>query len=280
MRIENIYGTKKVGEVFHLPSAAFATVEIDGEETGYVQLQSFDATQSAESAVFEAFEAEMLQSREIAAEKARRAELIELVMADESTLTKSDNGLRQKVRRLSDHRVSRSVSVALSGPRGLVDKRNKAEWRLERALERRDQKKTIEARGALNRIEMKIEALVADVFKVSGGMPMYAFGSSFEAIYNEYNPLQVVQREIGRLTGKKHNGKGNFTNRIAELRQKEVDLIRFVLETRNGAPVELENTAAYEHWCRNAERAEKFNWVHDCNEREAAKASRSRNQRR
>ena len=275
MRIENIYGTKKVGEVFHLPSAAFATVEIDGEETGYVQLQSFGATASAESAVFEAFEAEMLQSREGAAEKARRAELVELVMADEVTLSKSDNGLRQKVRR-----VSKSVLKALSGPEGLVAKRNKAEWRLERALERRNQKQTIEARGALSRVETKIEALVADVFKVSGGMPMYAFGSSFEAVYNEYNPLQVVQRELGRLTGKKHHGKGNFTNRIAELRQKEVDLIRFVLETRNGAPVELVNTAAYEHWCRNAERAEMFNLRAERNEREAAKASRSRNQRR
>ena len=275
MRIENIYGTKKVGEVFHLPSAAFATVEIDGEETGYVQLQSFGATASAESAVFEAFEAEMLQSREGAAEKARRAELVELVMADEVTLSKSDNGLRQKVRR-----VSKSVLKALSGPEGLVAKRNKAEWRLERALERRNQKQTIEARGALSRVETKIEALVADVFKVSGGMPMYAFGSSFEAIYNEYNPLAVVQRELGRVTGKKHAGKGNFTNRIAELRQKEVDLIRFVLETRNGAPVELVNTAAYEHWCRNAERAEMFNLRAERNEREAAKASRSRNQRR
>ena len=109
---------------------------------------------------------------------------------------------------------------------------------------------------------------------------MYAFGSSFEAIYNEYNPLAVVQRELGRVTGKKHAGKGNFTNRIAELRQKEVDLIRFVLETRNGAPVELVNTAAYEHWCRNAERAEMFNLRAERNEREAAKASRSRNQRR
>ena len=275
MRIENIYGTKKVGEVFHLPSAAFATVEIDGEETGYVQLQSFGATASAESAVFEAFEAELLQSREGAAEKARRAELVELVMADEVTLSKSDNGLRQKVRR-----VSKSVLKALSGPEGLVAKRNKAEWRLERALERRNKQQVIEARGALSRVETKIEALVADVFKVSGGMPMYAFGSSFEAVYNEYNPLQVVQRELGRLTGKKHNGKGNFTNRIAELRQKEVDLIRFVLETRNGAPVELVNTAAYEHWCRNAERAEMFNLRAERNAREAAKASRSRNQRR
>lgn len=275
MRIENIYGTKKVGEVFHLPSAAFATVEIDGEETGYVQFQSFSATASAESEVFVAFEAEMLQSREDAADKARRAELVELVMSEEVTLSKADNGLRQKVRR-----VSKSVLKALSGPEGLVAKRNKAEWRLERALERRNQKQTIEARGALNRIETKIEALVADVFNVSGGMPMYAFGSSFEAIYNEYNPLQVVQRELGRLTGKKHNGKGNFTNRIAELRQKEVDLIRFVLETRNGAPVELVNTAAYEHWCRNAERAEMFNLRAERNEREVAKASRSRNQRR
>lgn len=275
MRIENIYGTKKVGEVFHLPSAAFATAEIDGEETGYVQFQSFEATSSAESAVFEAFEAEMLQSREIAADKARRAELIELVMADEVTLSKADNGLRQKVRR-----VSKTVLKALSGPEGLVAKRNKAEWRLQRALERRNQKQTIEARGALNRIETRIEALVADVFNVSGGMPMYAFGSSFEAIYNEYNPLAVVQRELGRVTGKKHAGKGSFTNRIAELRQKEVDLIRFVLETRNGAPVELVNTAAYEHWCRNAERAEMFNLRAERNEREVAKASRGRNQRR
>jgi hypothetical protein len=275
MRIENIYGTKKVGEVFHLPSAAFATVEIDGEDTGYVQFQSFDATESAESAVFEAFEAEMLQSREIAADKARRAELIELVMADEATLTKSDNGLRQKVRR-----VSKSVLKALSGPEGLVAKRNKAEWRLERALERRNQKQTIEARGALSRIETKIEALVADVFQLSGGMPMYAFGSAFEAVYNEYNPLAVVQRELGRVTGKRHAGKGKFTNRIAELRQKEVDLIRFVLETRNGAPQELVETAAYEHWCRNAERAEMFNLRAERNEREVAKASRSRSQRR
>jgi hypothetical protein len=276
MRIENIYGTRKAGEVFNLPQSAFATAEINGEETGYVQFQSFEATSSAESAVFDAFEAEMLQSREIAADKARRAELIELVMADESTLTKSDNGLRQKVRR-----VSKSVLKALSGPEGLVAKRNKAEWRLERALERRNKHQVVEARGALNRIETKIEALVADVFKVSGGMPMYAFGSSFEAVYNEYNPLALLQRELGRVTGKKHAGKGKFTNRIAELRQQEVDLIRFVLETRNGAPKELVDTAAYQHWCRNAERAEMFNLRAERDEREAAKAaSRSRNQRR
>lgn len=275
MRIENIYGTRKTGEVFNLPQSAFATAEVNGEETGYVQFQSFDATASAESEVFVAFEAEMLQSREDAADKARRNELVELIMAEEVTLSKADNGLRQKVRR-----VSKTVLKALSGPEGLVAKRNKAEWRLERALERRNKQQVMEARGALSRIETKIEALVADVFQTSGGMPMYAFGSSFEGIYNEYNPLAVVQRELGRLTGKKHAGKGKFTNRIAELRQKEVDLIRFVLETRNGAPVELVDTAAYEHWCRNAERAEMFNLRAERNEREAAKASRSRNQRR
>ena len=275
MRIENIYGTRKTGEVFNLPQSAFATAEINGEETGYVQFQSFSATASAESEVFVAFEAEMLQSREDAADKARRNELVELVMSEEVTLSKADNGLRQKVRR-----VSKTVLKALSGPEGLVARRNKAEWRLERALERRNKQQVIEARGALSRVETKIEALVAEVFNVSGGMPMYAFGSSFEAIYNEYNPLAVVQRELGRVTGKKHAGKGSFTNRIAELRQKEVDLIRFVLETRNGAPVELVNTAAYEHWCRNAERAEMFNLRAERNEREVAKASRSRNQRR
>lgn len=277
MRIENIYGTRKTGEVFNLPSAAFATVEIDGEETGYIQFQSFSATASAEDEVFEAFEAEMLQSREIAADKARRNELVELAMLGEATLPKSANGLRQKeeVRRLPAN-----VKKTLGGDKGLVAKRNSAEWRLERALERRDQKQVAKARGALSRIEAKIEALVADVFQTSGGMPMYAFGSSFEAVYNQYNPLQVIQRELGRLTGKKHAGKGSFKGRIAELRQQEVDLIRFVLETRNGAPKELVETAAYEHWCRNAERTETFILRTERDQREAAKASRGRNQRR
>ena len=260
MRIENIYGTRKRGETFTLPTAAFGTFsdEENGGETTYVTFGAFEATASAEASVIEAESADLEAKAEDRAYAARRVQATEEHMLEEVTLPKHELGVRRAgLKNLKGvhaaageklHELHGAIFGAGQDQPGLLQK-------LERAQKRKDHKKVQAIRAKLEQKEAEAARLCGVIFQMAMGEPAFMTKRQ-QVMMREFSPLGVISFEIGTLRAKEARGYRGAQKKIAVLRQKEEAIIAWVLQKRNGAPTFLVELPAYQAWCDRADKAE------------------------
>ena len=110
-------------------------------------------------------------------------------------------------------------------------------------------------RARIEKAEKQAEMYCLAVFTAAGGVPPF-LSKAQAKLMEQYGPLVVVERKLGRLTAKKARGVEGLEGEIRALRQKETSLVAHVLQVRGGVPQFLADTKAYKNWERSVDFAE------------------------